>query len=77
MFMAEVLAAKVNEGVTKAGKRYHWCTIWIEGDDGSLLEVRSPHADFQKGMCVDIGVINNFGKPGLTVLGLHPVDPKY
>ena len=64
-----VIASKVNDGVSKEGKRYHWCSLWIPLDDGTLYEVRS-NIDFKRGDKVEFSLASRFGKLDLIPVSL-------
>lgn len=65
----KVISAKVSEGVKKDGGRYHWCSVWVVLDDGSMYEVKSFKRDYQPDDTIELAVVSRFGK-----LDLRPLD---
>lgn len=63
-----VIASRVYEGNRKDGTRYHWCSVWIPLDDGSLFEVKSFDRDYQPGTQIELCMISRFGKLELVPL---------
>lgn len=55
MFIADVVASKIAEGKTKDGRAFHFCQVWIELDDGSLVFFNS-NADIEKGERIQVGI---------------------
>lgn len=62
----DVIASRVYEGARKDGTRYHWCSVWIPLDDGSLYEIKSFNCDYQPGTKIELSLINRFGKLDLV-----------
>lgn len=58
----DVIASRVYEGNRKDGTSYHWCSVWIPLDDGSLFEVKSFDRDYQPGTQIELCMISRFGK---------------
>jgi hypothetical protein len=61
-----VIASRVYEGSRKDGTRYHWCSVWIPLDDGSLYEIKSFDRDYQPGTQIELYMISRFGKLDLV-----------
>lgn len=61
-----VIASRVYEGNRKDGTRYHWCSVWIPLDDGSLFEVKSFNCDYQPGTQIELSLVSRFGKLDLV-----------
>lgn len=62
----DVIASRVYEGARKDGTRYHWCSVWIPLDDGSLYEIKSFNRDYQPGTKIELYMISRFGKLDLV-----------
>ncbi len=65
----KVISAKVSEGVKRDGGLYHWCSVWVVLDDGSMYEVKSFNRDYLPDETIELAVVSRFGK-----IDLRPLD---
>lgn len=63
-----ILSSKVTEGTTKEGRRYHWCSLWVPLEDGTIYEVRSD-TEYPRGANVEFALESKFGKLDLVPIG--------
>lgn len=63
----KVVSAKVTTGTRKDGSIYHWCSVWVVLDDGSMYEVRCKD-DYQPGDMIELAVGTRFGRLDLRPL---------